>query len=105
MAVADTSLSIRHQLFILLRGPAGNVTVFDGTNLATGTVTGTKIATAAAQKVGFHGLAPTVQAAGWVAWTGTATRTAIATGAATAANCAEAIKALTDDLRTKGLIV
>lgn len=105
MAVADTSLSIRHQLFILLRGPAATVTVFDGSNLATGTVTGSQIGTSAAQKVGFHGLAPTVQAAGWSAWTGTATRTAIATGVASATNCAEAIKALTDDLRTKGLIV
>jgi hypothetical protein len=41
---------------------------------------------------------------GWTAWTGTPTRTAVATGAATATNCAEAIKALIDDLITHGLI-
>lgn len=105
MAVADVSLSIRHQLFVLLRGPAATVTLFDGVNIATGTVTGTQLASAAAQKLAFFGKTPVVQPAGWAAWTGTPTRTTIATGAATAANCAEAIKALTDDLRTKGIIV
>lgn len=39
-----------------------------------------------------------------VAWTGTATRTTKATGTATLANVAEAFKALTDDLRTRGII-
>jgi hypothetical protein len=41
---------------------------------------------------------------GWSAWTGTATRTAIATSTATATQCADAIKALVDDLITHGLI-
>lgn len=41
---------------------------------------------------------------GWASWTGTATRTAIATGSATVANVAEALKALIDDLKTHGLI-
>lgn len=35
---------------------------------------------------------------GWATWTGTATRTAIATGSATLANVAEAVKAIIDDL-------
>ena len=38
------------------------------------------------------------------AWTGTATRTTVATGSATTQNLAEAFKALTDDLRTRGII-
>ena len=38
------------------------------------------------------------------AWTGTATRTTVATGAATTQNLAEAFKALTDDLRSRGVI-
>jgi hypothetical protein len=41
---------------------------------------------------------------GWTAWTGTATRTSVATGSATVQNCAEAIKALVDDLIAHGLI-
>jgi hypothetical protein len=41
---------------------------------------------------------------GWSAWTGTATRSSVATGAATALDCAKAIKALTDDLIAHGLI-
>lgn len=46
----------------------------------------------------------TARQTGWTAWTGTATRTTIATGSATTQNCAEAIKALIDDLTTHGLI-
>jgi hypothetical protein len=38
------------------------------------------------------------------AWTGSATRTAIATGSATVTNCAEAIKALIDDLKSIGVL-
>lgn len=38
------------------------------------------------------------------AWTGTATRTSVATGSATTQNLAEAFKALTDDLRSRGVI-
>lgn len=38
------------------------------------------------------------------AWTGTATRTTKATSTATLVNVAEAFKALTDDLRTRGII-
>lgn len=41
---------------------------------------------------------------GWTAWTGTATRTTIATGSATTQNLAEALKALLDDLIAHGLI-
>jgi hypothetical protein len=41
---------------------------------------------------------------GWTAWSGTATRTTIATGSATAQNCAEALKALIDDLIAHGVI-
>lgn len=41
---------------------------------------------------------------GWTAWTGTATRTSVATSSATTAQCAQAIKALIDDLIAHGLI-
>lgn len=41
---------------------------------------------------------------GWTAWTGTATRTTVATGSATLQNVAEALKALLDDLTAHGLI-
>jgi hypothetical protein len=41
---------------------------------------------------------------GWTAWTGTATRTSFATGAATTQNVAEALKALIDNLLALGLL-
>lgn len=41
---------------------------------------------------------------GWAAWTGTPTRTTVATGSATAQNCAEALKALIDDLIAVGIL-
>lgn len=40
---------------------------------------------------------------GWAAWTGSATRTTIATGSATTVNNAEAIKAIIDDLISLGI--
>jgi len=53
----------------------------------------------------FHlrGGTPTTPSA-FSAWTGSATRTAIATGSATVTNCAEAIKALIDDLKAIGVL-
>lgn len=53
----------------------------------------------------FHlrGGTPTTPSA-FTAWTGTATRSSIATGSATVANCAEAIKALVDDLKAIGVL-
>jgi hypothetical protein len=41
-----------------------NDTLAEGVNWAVGTVTGTKIATAVAQKLAFHGSTPVVQRAG-----------------------------------------
>jgi hypothetical protein len=41
---------------------------------------------------------------GWAAWTGTPTRTTIATGSATATNCAEALMALIADLTAQGIL-
>lgn len=41
---------------------------------------------------------------GWVAWTGTATKTTVATESATVKDCAEAIKGITDALIAHGLI-
>jgi hypothetical protein len=54
---------------------------------------------------GFHlrGGTPATPSA-FSAWTGTATRSAIATGSATATNCAEAIMALIDDLKATGVL-
>lgn len=40
---------------------------------------------------------------GWTAWTGTATKTSVATGSATTQNCAEAVKAIIDLLIYHGL--
>lgn len=53
----------------------------------------------------FHlrGGTPTTPSA-FTAWTGTPTRSSIATGSATVANCAEAIKALIDDLKSIGVL-
>lgn len=45
------------------------------------------------------------QSTGWVAATGTATRSTFDTATVTLAQLAQAVKALTDDLRTHGLIV
>lgn len=54
---------------------------------------------------GFHlrGGTPTTPSA-FTAWTGVATRSSIATGSATVTNCAEAIKALIDDLKSIGVL-
>lgn len=46
----------------------------------------------------------TTRRTGWGAWTGTATRSAIATGSATLQNVAEGLKALLDDLASHGII-
>ena len=46
----------------------------------------------------------TTRRTGWSAWTGTATRSSKATSTATATDCAQAIKALIDDLITHGVI-
>jgi hypothetical protein len=48
-------------------GIAGNKTVAEGTNLALGTTTGTKIGTATTQKLGFYNATPVVQPANTVA--------------------------------------
>ncbi len=40
---------------------------------------------------------------GWTAWTGTAAKGTFDTASATTANCAQAIKALTDLMRSHGL--
>jgi hypothetical protein len=40
-------------------------TLAEGANIATGTVTGTKIGTAANQRIGFWGVAPAAQNPGW----------------------------------------
>ena len=43
------------------------------------------------------------RATGWSNWTGTATRSSVATSTATTTQCAEAIKAIIDDLKGHGL--
>lgn len=53
-------------------------------------------------KIGFRGATPQ-SAPDWTAWTGNATRSTIATGSATATQCAEAIKAIVDDLIALGI--
>jgi len=50
---------------------AGAITVSDGTALAVGTTNGTKIATAASQKIGFYGATPVTQRSGGVFVAGT----------------------------------
>jgi hypothetical protein len=88
---------------INLNASAG-VLITNLTNLVFSTGTGSQIATATTQKIGFWGKAPTGRPTGWTAWTGTATRTTFATSTATLANVAEAVKALIDDLILTGLI-
>lgn len=53
-------------------------------------------------KLAFRGGTPQA-APDWTAWTGNATRSTIATGSATATQCAEAIKAIVDDLLALGI--
>ena len=53
-------------------------------------------------KLAFRGATPQA-APDWTAWTGNATRSTIATGSATATQCAEAIKAIVDDLLALGI--
>lgn len=52
--------------------------------------------------MGFYGAAA-VARPDYTAWTGTATRTSVATGTATATQCAQAIKAIIDDLIAVGI--
>lgn len=69
-----------------------------------GTATGTRIGTAANQRLGFWGATPDVRPSGWTAATGTATRTTFATGSVTLPQLAERVKALIDDFISRGLI-
>lgn len=84
-------------------------TLADGVNLAVGSTTGTKIATATTQKLGFHNATPTAQASG-AAQAAVATTTATNTtpyGYSTQAQ-ANAIVTLLNEIRSvlvaKGLM-
>ena len=83
---------------------SGGVTVADGKNFVFSATTGSKIGTAATQKLAFYGAAPVARPIGWAAPTGTATRTTYATTTATVTQLAERLKALIDDLTALGLI-
>lgn len=82
----------------------GVLTFAEASDIAAGTTTGTKIGTAATQKLGFWNATPVVRPTGWGAPTGTPTRTTFATSTVTTAQLAERVKALIDDLTTEGLI-
>ena len=94
---------------VLFDVSATDVTFADGKDIAVGSTAGTIIATAAAQKLGFHGAAPSIQRAG-------AAQDAVATTGATAvtpfgfttAAQANAIVTLVNELRAalvaKGII-
>lgn len=78
----------------------GTITMDDGANIVTGTTTGTKIGTAAAQKIGFYGATPVAQRA-------SAAQAAVDTTPATDSspygfteNQANAIVALLNEIRT-----
>jgi hypothetical protein len=101
----DNTLEFRNGATILqTMSSAGLFTYGEGSNLALGTTTGTKIGTGATQKIGFWNAAPVVRPTGWGAPTGVATRTAYATSTASVTQLAERLKGLIDDLTTIGLI-
>lgn len=70
------------------------MTVTDNFNIATGTTTGTQIATATTQKLGFYGATPVVQQAAITTIATNATGTAIST----------AVNAVINELIALGLI-
>lgn len=82
----------------------GLVTLSDGANLAVNATTGTKIGTAATQKLGFWGATPIVRPTGWAAPSGTLTRTTFVGGAATLNETSERLAALITDLYAEGLL-
>lgn len=82
----------------------GDVNLVNGRNVVASASTGSKLGTAATQKLGFWGATPIVRPAGWSAASGTASRTSFATSTVNVSQLAERVKALIDDLMSAGLI-
>lgn len=83
---------------------SGYLQMAEGHHIQTGTTTGTKIGTAASQKLGFFNATPIIQPAGWAAPTGTLARTTFASDTATLTQVAQRLAALITDLSGLGLI-
>ncbi len=81
-----------------------HLTMGEGKNILLGTTTGTRIGGTSSQKLGFWGANAVVRPTGWVAPTGTATRTTFVTSTVTLPDLAERVKALIDNLTTIGII-
>ena len=99
---------IREELVSLIKSDRyvfeKDIQILDGRSIQLASGTGTKIGTAAAQKLGFWNATPVVQPSGYTtAPTGTLTRTTFATGTATLTQVAERLGALITDLRTIGI--
>lgn len=82
---------------------SAGLTLFEGANLTLGTVTGTKIGTAATQKLGFFNATPVVQPGPYTTSNVTPTTTLNAS-TATTADVANVLGTLIDDLKALGLV-
>lgn len=80
-----------------------DVTLGDGFDLILGTGTGSKIGTAATQKLGFYGATPVAQAAAYTP-TNVTTDRAFDADATTTAELADVVGTLIADLQALGLV-
>jgi len=82
----------------------GIVRLADGTNVQTGSATGSKIGSDASQKVGFHGATPTTQESGWTLPSGGSGRKSLAVGVDTLEETQDTLASLIDWARNKGFV-
>lgn len=85
-----------------LSAAAAQIDVLDTTNISFGTGTGTKLGTAANQKIGFWGATPVVQDTGWAVTAGYTADRAFNPESTTLTEVARTLGTLIDTLKTYG---
>lgn len=81
-----------------------SITIADAGNVAFGTTTGTKIGTAATQKIGFWNAAPVAQNTGWAITAGYVADKSFNPEATTVTELARALGTLIDALKSCGIL-
>lgn len=80
------------------------VTLAEGANIVTGTVTGTKVATNALQKLGFWNAVPVIQNTGWTVTAGYTADKSFSPASTTLTETATVLGTLIDALKSYGLL-
>ncbi len=78
--------------------------VAEASDFIFGTTTGTRLGTAATQKIGFWNATPVIQSTGWGTVTGTLAKTTFVADSVTLPNLAARVGQLINDLKTYGIL-